>query len=225
MKGENTQNNQTILGKLIPVIFKLPSLDVLNDLSEQMRKLVQHFIPKGMYEVLDYESTLELIDQEGKEATIKKREKIRYLQDNVIAYQDQAWGDGKTLINYRCTPGKPVDCYRLGHKWHILISRREVKNKGDIDDFNIEWEIRNSFLKPTGYWETHITHSTEHLRINVIFPKTKPPKHVTLTESNRQRSYRIVEDNQTLLPDGRCLVTWETPHARLYENYILQWEW
>ena len=85
MKGENTQNNQTILGKLIPVIFKLPSLDVLNDLSEQMRKLVQHFIPKGMYEVLEYESTLELLDPDGKQASFMKREKVRYLQDNFIA--------------------------------------------------------------------------------------------------------------------------------------------
>jgi hypothetical protein len=31
------------------------------------------------------------------------------MQDNVIAYQDQAWGDGEILLNYRCTPGTPVD--------------------------------------------------------------------------------------------------------------------
>jgi len=54
-----------------------------------------------MYEVLEYESTLELKDRGGKRATFKKREKVRYLQDNVIAYQDQAWGDGEILVNYR----------------------------------------------------------------------------------------------------------------------------
>jgi len=56
-------------------------------------------------EVLEYESTLELKDRGGKRAIFKKREKVRYLQDNVIAYQDQAWGNGEILIDYRCSPG------------------------------------------------------------------------------------------------------------------------
>ena len=113
---------------------------------------------------------------------------MRYLQDNVIAYQDQAWGDGEILLNYRCTPGKPVDRYRSGHKTHILVSRRQVKNKGDVDEFNIEWDIRGGFLRSTEQWETHVQHKTAYLKINVIFPKARPPQRVTLFESNRQRS-------------------------------------
>jgi hypothetical protein len=118
-----------------------------------------------MYEVLRYESTLELKDRGGRRATLKKREKVRYLQDSVIAYQDQAWGDGEILVNYRCSPGTPVDRYRAGYKTYALISRREVKNKGDRDEFNIEWGIRQGFLKRTGHWETHVTHRTRHLKL------------------------------------------------------------
>ena len=55
--------------------------------------------------------------------------RVRYLQDHILAYQDYAWGDGEILRNYRCTPGTPVDLYRLGHITYILISRREVKNR------------------------------------------------------------------------------------------------
>ena len=139
-----------------------------------------------MYEVVEYESTLELKDQRGKKAAFKKREKARYLQDNVIAYQDQAWGDGEILVNYRCAPGMPVDRHRSGHKTHILISRREVKNKGDIDEFNIEWSIHQGFLQPMGYWETHVMHRTRHLKVNVIFPESRPPRQATLVEGNRQ---------------------------------------
>jgi len=71
-----------------------------------------------MCEVLRYESTLELKDRGGERATFKKREQVRYLQDNVIAYQDQAWGDGEILVNYRCSPGTPVDRYQSGYKTH-----------------------------------------------------------------------------------------------------------
>src|SRR4030042_206218 len=64
---------------------------------------------QGLYEVLEYESTLELLDRKGEIAIFKKRQKVRYLQDNIIAYMDQAWGDGKFLRDYRCSPGVAVD--------------------------------------------------------------------------------------------------------------------
>ena len=225
MVGERRGNKQSILGKLITVLWGLPWPEVVEKLWKTTKNVVHGLSVKGMYEVLEYESTLELKDRGGKKATFKKREKVRYRQDNIIAYQDQAWGDGEILVNYRCTPGIPVDEYRSSHKTYILISRRQVKNKGDEDEFNIEWNIRRGFLKRTGYWETHVTHRTKRLKINVIFPKSRPPQQTTLTESNRQRSQDLGKSAETLLPDGRWLVTWETDHPRLYENYILQWEW
>ena len=117
---------------------------------KEAHNLIRKVVPgqsSGTYGVLKYESTLELKDHEGKRATFRKREKVRYLQNNVIAYQDQAWGDGEILLNYRCTPGTPVDRYRSGYKTYILISRREVKNKGDVDELNIQWGIRQGFLR------------------------------------------------------------------------------
>jgi len=45
----------------------------------------------------------------------------------------------------------PVDRHRSGHKTYILVSRREVKNRGDVDEFNVEWNIRQGFLQRMGY--------------------------------------------------------------------------
>ena len=56
----------------------------------------------------------------------------------MIAHQNQAWGDGEILLNDFCTPATPADRYRSCQKTHILISRGEVKDKGDLDEFNIE---------------------------------------------------------------------------------------
>jgi len=124
MPDEKRDGSQSLLDKLIAVLSGLPWLDVLGEAWKILRKVVQGRSYRGMYEVLEYESTLELKDRGGRKATFKKREKVRYLQDNVIAYQDQAWGDGEILVNYRCTPGTPVDRYRSSHKTYILISRR-----------------------------------------------------------------------------------------------------
>ena len=225
MKGKNTQNNQSILGNLIAVIFKLPSLDVLSDISEQMRKLVQHFIPKGMYEVLDYESTLEIHNRNGTRATFKKRKKIKYLQDNIIAYHDHAWGDGEILLDYRTSRGKAVDLYRSGYKTYILLSLREVKNRGDIDEFDIQWTLRNGFLTEDGYWSTDVSQKTKHIKMSVIFPKTRPPLSLMIEESNRKRTKPLSPNAKKRLPDGRWKVTWVTSKPKLYEVYVLRWTW
>lgn len=133
--------------RVISLAFGLPWFEIIGEVWKIGRKLMRGLATEGIYEVLDYECRLKLIDKEGKNATIQKREKVRYLQDNIIACQDQAWGDGKILLDYRCSPGIPADQYRLGHKTYVLISLREVRNKGDIDDFNIEWKMQDGFLQ------------------------------------------------------------------------------
>jgi hypothetical protein len=104
MTDQKHSNNQNLLDKLIATLLGLPWPEALRNVWKIIRKVMQGRSYAGMYEVLEYESTLDLKDRGGKRATFKKPEKVRYLQDNVIAYQDQAWGDGEILINYRCTP-------------------------------------------------------------------------------------------------------------------------
>jgi hypothetical protein len=225
MTDEKHNDNHSLFDKLVAVLLRLPWSDVLGDARKIICRVTRGWTDNGMYEVLEYESTLELKDRGGKKATFHKREKVRYLQDNIIAYQDQAWGDGEILVDYRCSPGTPVDRYRSGHKTYVLISRREVKNKGNVDEFNVEWGIRQGFLRPTEQWETHITHRTRRLKINVIFPKSRSPRSTTLIEHSRQRSHSLGTSAQVELPDGRWLVSWETRRPRLHENYVIQWEW
>lgn len=189
------------------------------------RKIFRGFANEGIYEVIDYECQLELRDKDGNLAIIKKREKIRYLQDYVTSYQDRAWGDGEIFQNYHCSPGTPVDEYRVGHKTYKLISLREFRNKGDVDEFHIEWNMRRGFLESTGFWGTGINNRTKRVAVQIVFPKDRPPKSVSLTESNLQRTKDLERDAYTLLPNGRTMITWEKTNLRLYENYVLKWEW
>ena len=206
-------------------LLDLPWIEIAGELWKISRKVMRGLSNEGMYEVLEYESTLELKDRRGENAIFRKREKVRYLQDYIIAYQDQAWGDGEILLNYRCTPGTPVDRYRTGYKTLILISLREVKNRGDVDEFNIEWGIRKGFLVQTGFWATEISHRTKQVKAKVIFPKSRPPLRASILEKNRQRTHSLGNDSILELPDGRWLIVWETNHPKLYEQYILNWEW
>ena len=200
-------------------------LAVINDLYGWGKAIIQKLTKPGMYEVLNYETTLEILDARGREAILTKTEEVRFLQNNIIAFQDQAWGDGKILLDYHCTPGIPVDFYRSGHKTHILISLRDVKQKGDSSKFRIQWRIKDGFLKTNGYWATDINHATHRMKVNLIFPENKPPSKLILVETNLQRTRELPIEIMTQLPDKRWQVTWEKKNPRLYEHYILKWDW
>jgi len=213
----------------------LPSIQVItgnlpwNELIKQAGRLVnlawERLQKRGLYEVLEYESTLELLDTSGKRARFSKRQRVRYLQNNIIAYQDQAWGNGVILLNYRCSPGKPVDRYELGHKTLILISLREIKQRGDIDEFNIQWEMKNGFRQDQESWETEISHRTRNVKVQIIFPKERPPLRSIFVEASRQVSKPTLNENRRRLPDGRWKMTWDIDRSRWNEHYIVKWEW
>jgi len=211
--------------QVLTIALDLPWFQLLGRIWKIGRKIVRGWSREGVYEVLDYECQLELKDKKGNLATIQKREKIHYLQDYITSYQDQAWGDRNVFLNYRCSPGLPVDEFRLGHKTYKLISLRESRNKGDTDEFHIEWDMQRGFLKSTGFWGTAISHRTKKVIVKVVFPKDRPPLHISIVESNLQRTRDLAKDAQKLLPDGRTMITWENENPRLYENYVLKWEW
>ena len=200
-------------------------IPILGDIYSWGKSYIHNLLKPGMYEVLNYESTLEIIDSKGKEATFLKTEEIKFLQNNIIAFQDQAWGDGKILLDYQCSPGVPVDFYRLGHKTYILISLRDLKQEDDRTKFNIQWKLKNGFLKSDGFWVTDINHSTQKIKTQIIFPKDRPPIKILLVESNHKRSMELPREILAQLPDKRWQVTWEKQNPRLLEHYILKWEW
>jgi hypothetical protein len=178
-----------------------------------------------MYEVISHTVCLELKDVGGKTSVYTKRQRVRFLQDNIIAYQDQAWGDGDIFAEYRCSPGVPVDRYREEQRYRILISLRETKNRGDIEEFYIERTIKDGFTQATEEFQSQMSHRTHALAMSVIFPAKRLPRNVWLIEQNVSRTMPLGAEHRHELPDGRLSVSWETNKPILHESYILRWEW
>lgn len=59
-----------------------PWSEILINLWKIVQELIQRHFPKGPYEVIEYESTLELTAPNGEYVAFKKCEKVRCLQDN-----------------------------------------------------------------------------------------------------------------------------------------------
>lgn len=181
--------------------------------------------PVGVYEVLDYEAQLALCDPKGKRAIYIKRQRVRFLHDDVIAFQDQAFGDGDIFAEYKCSPGIPVDRYQEGYRYRILISLRQTKNRGDIEEFHIERHIRNGFVKSEGSFQTNVDHKTSKLALRLIFPHERKPFDVLLVEQRTGRTTALGADHIRRLPDRNWSVAWEKEKPRLFESYILRWKW
>jgi hypothetical protein len=198
---------------------------IIFDLAGSLRHLLDSNHAEGMYEILDYDATLELVDPEGQTAIFKRRQKVKFLQDNVIAFQDYAWGDGEIFADYRCSPGIEVDRYQEGDQWNVLISLRETKSRGDTEDFYTERKIKGGFTKDEEWWQTVIRHQTRQFRLAILFPKKRPCQRAVLIERSKNRTTVFDQECFTNLPDGRQLLAWETDKLRRLESYTIKWRW
>ena len=200
-------------------------IPILSDLYSWGRSTIQKLRKPGMYEVLEYKSTLVIMDRDGKVGKFQKLEKIRFLQDNIIAIQDQVWGFDKSITKYKCSPGKPVDFYQSGYKTFVIISLRELRSKNDEIDLNMQWELRGMPIGKIGTWETFINQFTNKLILEIVFPKDRPPIRMWVVEENRKRTIEIDKKSLSRLPDDRRKIIWEKRNPRLFETYTINWAW
>lgn len=204
--------------------FSLDRISLVLDLAQRLRRILCSG-PNELYEILDYAASVELLDTTGRRAVFKKRQRVRFLQDNIIALEDYAWGDGNILVDYRCTPGVVVDKYREGDRWNILISLRETRGAGDIEEFHIERTEKNTFTKTEEWLQTEIRHRTRRLRMSIIFPRKRRCRRAVLVQRKFNRTTVLGLEHFGTLPDGRQLITWKTSHVDAYDIYTLKWLW
>lgn len=211
---------QTILQNISPQWISY-AVDIL----ESIQSYVRQTSPEGLFEILEYESTLELLDPRGRLAHLTKRQQVKFLQDYVIAFQDYAWGQGNVLADYQCKPGFEVDRYLEGERWNILISLRETKHRGDVQDFYIERKLSNTFINNEEWWQIEMQHRTRSAKLQVIFPKRRHCMEAMVIERTRDRTTHLEPTSFSILPNGRQLVKWETLEPRRFETYTIKWKW
>ena len=179
----------------------------------------------GLYEILSYESALELADVKGRRATVRKRQRVRFLQNDIAAFQDIVYGDGSIFESYDVSPGIAADRYREGDRWHVLISLRATKNRGDVEDFLLTRRIQDGFTHKEEWWEVELRHPTRWLRLSIVFPKGRPCRGASLTQRSRHRTQELGPECFSTLPDGRQQLHWETRNVQSLEVYTIRWSW
>jgi hypothetical protein len=223
-----TQELASSSGLLLPRVISYFGRDWVNllpDLYRAARLWVKRRRHEGMYDILEYVSTLELADPKGKTAIFKRRQRVKFLQDHIMAFQDYAWGDGKILADYKCSPGVVVDRYQEGDQWNILISLRETKSAGDVIDFYTERIIKDGFTLDEEWWQVRIWHQTKRFKLRIIFPAQRRCQRAVLLQRSRHGTRVLGPEHFTNKPDGRQVLTWETEKLKRFETYTIKWTW
>lgn len=225
MTDKGSSDTSSKVARLIAIGLGLPWIEILIEAWKLGKKLMRGFSNEGMYEVLEEETTIELLDVKGKVARITKHKRVRYLQNYITTYPIVMWGEGEFPIDFKVSPGVIGDQYKKGHKTILNVSLREEKDKGDIDYFDISWGIQKGFTMKTESWSTGIRHRTHQVKVTIIFPKKRPPKRVKLIETASRRSKLLAENNITELSNGKWRIMWKKRKPKRNEEYMIQWEW
>lgn len=218
-----TKDSYSLLLRKLFSIFSLEWIPVLFSLYQDLREILTN--GQGMYEILEYDSSIKLVDTAGKNAILKRQQKVRFLQNHVIAFQDHVWGEGELFEKYNVSPGVVADRYREGNHWNVLISLRETKSKGDIEDFYIERTAKNSFTKRDEWWQVGIWCKTQILKLSILFPKDRHCKRAILQTRSNNKTVVLGPEHFQTLPNDRQLLRWEIANPPLSEVYTIRWTW
>jgi hypothetical protein len=115
-----------------------------------------------------------------------------------------------------------VDRYRDGARWNLLISLRQTKSRGDIEEFRTERTARNSFTQPEEWVQTETWLPTHHLRMAVTFPKARPCRSARIHTRSQNHETPLDSSHFHTLPNGRTQVVWEKSHPRRGEIFTLK---
>jgi hypothetical protein len=203
----------------------IEALGQLFDLSQRVATFIPERRLQGIYEVLEQRRVVTLCDPRGEVATVETVQSVRFRQNQIAALVDYVWGDGEILAEYRCSPGLPVDAYREGTRTVVLISLRELKNRGDRLVFQTHRRVVGGFLRAEECWETEIYHRTARVEVQIIFPPERPCQRATVTVQRTARTVALGPECRRSLPDGRQALIWSLDKPRLNERYRLRWVW
>ncbi len=176
------------------------------------------------YEVLEQDQVYDLYDIDGQEAFHRRRFRIRFLQNDVIAIREYIWGEGPHIArDYSCEPGRIVDIHRYGPYWHVFIALDEVRNRGDVGEFTSSRKLLGSFTGEDEWISLLIKHRTAKASITVILPEGRPANRYSLSADFGTTELRNRIEEQYINNRQHLIVRLDRP--KLNQVYTLRWEW
>ena len=202
-------------------------LEVASRLGPKVRKHLGRLIAqlddlRPLYEVKDYQAGLEVLDAKGKRAIYTKRERLRFLRNNVTSLYDYGWGTGEAFASHRVHPGRIVERQKIGSRHRSLVVFPQPKHAGDEMTLSVRRLWKNTLTGHNGWVEMEVYYPTRRARLSVTLPRSRPVRSARLVETRRQFS---LPSRATTISDGRQKLQWSTTAPQVGDRYTLEWDW
>ena len=179
--------------------------------------------PKYSYENLLLAINLELCDVKGRKAILRRTQRVRFLAEGAGIVRDVFWGDGKALTDYVVEGAERLSVRHEGSKSVVLLGLHTNPAKGEIVKMRTERTIRGGFKLDQGYLETLVERDTKRVRLTVLFPRERPPRHVQVDASPPVIESHPLSLHLTGTGTGRA--TWGTANPKHLVTYRIRWDW
>ena len=120
------------------------------------------------------------------------------------------WGDGQLFVGYRVTPGRVADRFRVGSRYHALISLRTTKHRGDILTYRVRQRIVGGLLAREEWLEAEVDHPTHQLELTIVFPKGRSCQKASVVQEGTNERILLTRRSVSRRRDGREIHTWST---------------
>ncbi len=162
-------------------------------------------------------------------ACVTKNNRVRFIQNNVLAIPDYIWGDGSTSSDYSCDPGEKVAEHREGAKNCVVIALDRMYKRDDELDIRIIRTVRGAFLESEEWVEVKPVAGTPALSFTLLWPAGRPPRGTTLTLENERRNRRkvttLTDDDLEWHEGGRRKFARHFANPSADEVIRIDWKW
>lgn len=175
------------------------------------------------YENVSLSIELELCDTKGKRAVLRRKQRVRFLSEDAGVVRDVFWGEGRTLAGYTVEGAELLSVRHEGSKKVVLLGLPTSPGKGEAVTLNTERTILDGFRPIEGYLETVVERATKRLRLQVLFPRQRPPKEVRVEASPPMIAARPLAVR--LARSGKTYATWAMEEPKRLVTYRIRWSW
>ncbi|MCC6269201.1 MAG: hypothetical protein IT300_16665 [Dehalococcoidia bacterium] len=214
-----------LLTTLLSLIQRLLELDARTwkGIAAAVARLIGRGDPQSSYENVSLSIELELCDTKGKRATLRRTQRVRFLAAEAGVVRDVVWGEGKSLAGYTVEGAEQLSVRHEGSKKVVLLGLPTSPGKGEDVTLKTERTILDGFRPSEGYLETVVERATKRLRLQVLFPRQRPPKEVRLEASPPVIAARPLAVRLT--KSGRGYATWGMEEPKRLVTYRIRWSW
>ncbi len=177
---------------------------------------------RDLYEVKDYRSALDVLDARGMRTIYSKKERIRFLRDNVGSFYDYGWGMGQPFASHRVHPGRIAERRKIGSRYRSLIVFPEPQRRGDEMTLSVHRLMRNAVTGDDGWLEMEVYHKTRRVHLRVTVPRTRTVRAARLVDARRGTTQSV---GVRRVADGRQQFQWSTSSPQVGDRYTLAWDW